>query len=155
MKKIMLVILVAITATSCFTPKMVTFQNDEFVKVYEDVPGTKNDLYLKANEWLVGIFNNAKSIIQHTDKEEGVIIGKYMMKTVISSSTMYGSSSSDVYAIIDIRLKDNKARISIKPYDYAYVEGMYQSYTKEQAVEDMEALAQSFHQSLQTKKVDF
>ncbi len=58
----------------------VKFTNDEFVKVYEDLNSSQDDLYLKANEWIVGIFKDAKSVIQDTDKEKG-IEGKYYRTT--------------------------------------------------------------------------
>ncbi|WP_107822016.1 DUF4468 domain-containing protein [Mangrovibacterium marinum] len=44
-----------------------------------EVPGTKDELYVKANEWMVRSFNNAKSVIQFQDKEAGKIMGKYLL----------------------------------------------------------------------------
>jgi hypothetical protein len=155
----MLILFVAVTAVSCYTAKTVTLSDTPFVKVYEDVNGSQDELYLKANEWMISSFKDARSVIQHSDKEEGVIIGKYLMFTT-PPVAVFGASTAtpgtDVFAIIDLRAKDNKARIEIKPYDFSYVsDGMSKEFTKEDAVTIMEDLAENFHQSLQTKKVDF
>lgn len=157
MKKLLMLLLVAVSLTSCYTTKTVTFADDEFVKVYDDVKGDQDELFLKSNEWLVGIFTNAKSVIQHSDKEDGVIIGKYLLSSIPYTSMWTGTtSSSDVYAIIDIRVKDNKARLAIKPNDYAYLtDGMNSGFTKEDAMNAMELLAGDFHQALKKQSVDF
>lgn len=159
MRKLLVLLFVTGMLTSCYTTKMLTLSDTPFVKVYDDVQGTQNELFLKSNEWMIGAFNNAKSVIQHSDKAEGVIIGKYLMLTT-SSTVVFGSPTpipgTDVYAIIDIRVKDNKARIEIKPNDFRYVsDGMSKEFTKEDAIAIMEKLSESFHEALKVKKVDF
>lgn len=42
----------------------------------DSVKGSKNDLYVKANEWMAKTFTSAKDVIQMQDKEAGKIIGK-------------------------------------------------------------------------------
>ncbi|WP_319228378.1 DUF4468 domain-containing protein [Draconibacterium orientale] len=157
MKKLLLISIVAIIATSCYTTKSVTFSDDEFVKVYDDVSGTQDQLYLKSNEWLIGIFKNAKSVVQHSDKDEGVILGKYLLTTIPFVDMLTGTSNyTDVFATIDIRLKDNKARLAIQPYDYSYLENsMNKGYNKEGIINEMEAIAEDFHSTLKEKNVDF
>lgn len=159
MKKLVLLLFITSVLTSCYTTKMLTLSDTPFVKIYDDVQGTQNELFLKSNEWMIGAFNNAKSVIQHSDKAEGVIIGKYLMLTT-SGTVVFGSPTpipgTDVYAIIDIRVKDSKARIEIKPNDFRYItDGMSKEFTKEDAVAIMEKLSESFHESLKVKKVDF
>ncbi len=41
----------------------------------------QDQLYVQANLWLVKIFTDSKSIIQFSDKEAGVIAGKYLTWT--------------------------------------------------------------------------
>jgi hypothetical protein len=159
MKKIIFIFLVATIATSCYTAKTVTLSDAPFVKVYDDITGTQDELFLKANEWMISTFKDAKSVIQHSDKEEGVILGKYLMTTtpnVMAFGASTATPGTDVFAVIDIRVKPNKARIEIKPYDFTYVsDGMGKEFSKEDATLIMEVLAESLHQILQTKKVDF
>lgn len=142
---------------SCAPPLVQFKEEDNLVQVYEDVTGTKAELYLKANNWMIETFRDAESVIQHNDKEEGVVIGKYLMAGTVQRSN-YGTSDSRVYAIIDIRVKENKARIEIKPQgEWRYdVSGFtIYSYSKEDAKMEMETLAEKFHSSLLKKDVKF
>ncbi len=75
MKNVVLIILVYLLC-GCSMASMVTAPPTESII---EVNGTKPELYERANEWMVKIFNNAKSIIQFQDKEEGTIIEKYLM----------------------------------------------------------------------------
>ena len=39
---------------------------------------TKDDIYVKANQWAVSTFRDAESVIEFSDKEAGNIMGKYV-----------------------------------------------------------------------------
>lgn len=150
----MLIILTTVALTSCYTSQIVTFSPEEFVKVYSELEGTQNDLFLKANDWMIKNFVDATSVIQHSDKEDGVLIGKYLLYGSYIPG-MYAVDSR-IYAIIDIRVKDGRARIHIQPDNYSYTQGMIgEPFTKEKATAAMNALAQSFYDSLHTQKVEF
>jgi len=69
-----------------------------------EVKGSKNELYIKSNEWMVRNFNNAKSVIQFQDKEAGKIMGKYRM-----------NSGPELFSLISIIVKDNAVKIEIEP----------------------------------------
>lgn len=159
MKSITIFQLFAVVALSSCMATQITFKEDEYVsKIFEDTPGTKDELFLKANRWMVAAFNNAESVIQHSDKVEGVIIGKYLMSGTISSGYMGVVTDTRVYAIVEIRVKDSKAKIDIKPqgswrYDDSGM-SVY-DYSKEKAIKDMNTLANSFHQSLLKQEADF
>jgi len=149
--------LVFFILASCAMQTVTFTESENYVQVYEDVTGDKNSLYLKANDWMISNFNDATSVIQHSDKEEGVLIGKYLMSGTMQGSR-YGTADSRVYAIIDIRVKDQKARIEIKPIgSWTYdPNGMtIFQYSKDKAKADMKILAESFHQSLIKKGVEF
>jgi hypothetical protein len=150
-------ILCLLSLVSC-APSLVSFSEDEnFIQVYEDLKGTQNEIYLKANDWMIKQFKDATSVIQHSDKEDGVIIGKYLMYGNLSSG-MYGATSdSRVYAIIDIRVKDNKARLEIKPQAFKYdPSGMtIYYYSKADCIRDMKLMGESFYQALQKDAVKF
>ena len=79
-----------------------------------EVPGTKEELFVKANEWMVRTFNNAKSVIQFQDKEAGKIMGKYLMFSISQVNT-------DVYSLITISVRDKATKIDIEPMgDWKY-----------------------------------
>jgi hypothetical protein len=122
----------------------VKFTENEFIKVYENLNSLQDDLFQKSNEWIVSFFRDAKSVIQHTDKEKGVIIGKYLMNSYV-----------EVYVTIDIRVKDGRARLAITPNDYFYYETKKLSYTKKDAINDMNQLAQSYYEKIKSKEIDF
>lgn len=108
-------IAVLVLITSCAPLKTISkteFKKEEII----DVPNTsKNDLYVKANEWMVSNFGNADSVIEFSDKEEGTILGKYLLQGQVVS-TGYGTSDTRIFAKIDIRVKDNSTKIMIEPY---------------------------------------
>ena len=153
MKTMYLIPLLLLYACS---PSLISFTEDErFIEVI-DVPGSKNELYLKANDWMIQTFNSAESVIQHSDKEEGVVIGKYLMHGSVSSG-VYGAADTRVYAIIDIRVKDDRARLEIKPLDWYYdASGMtvYQ-FSKQDAINAINRLSDSFYKGLTKESVEF
>lgn len=155
--KARLISLFAIVLLSC-TPSLISFtESEHLAEVYDDVAGSQDQLYLKANSWMIAAFNNAESVVQHNDKVEGVIIGKYLMHGGMSTS-MYGTVDTRVYAIIDIRVKNDKARIEIKPQgSWAYdASGMtVYNYSKQDAQREIVELAQSFHKALLKEDVEF
>lgn len=75
----------------------------------------KNENYIKANEWMVETFNNAESVIQFTDKEAGIIKGKYVMREGVTSSSAYAASIPAFSVIITLRVKEGASRIEIDP----------------------------------------
>lgn len=119
--------------------------------VYE-IPGKlKNKLFLDANNWMVSTFNSAESVIEYSDKEEGAIIGKYLLSGHVRNST-YSSIDTRVYAKINIWVKDNKAKIDIKPtgeWNYDASGMTVYNYSPEQATADMNALADDFYKAIQ------
>ncbi len=113
-----------------------------------NIPNTKmNDLYVRANNWMVDTFRNAKSVVQFSDKEAGVISGRYLLGTVVAPSE-YGPGSS-AYAQIKILVKDNAAKIIVTPEPFSYMKGnMYTLYTEEDAKKDIENLIISLDSSM-------
>lgn len=86
-----------------------------------EVDGSKDELYVKANKWMVTAFNNAKSVIQFSDKEAGVVTGKYLIGQT-STSAGYYQQQSDIFALITVEVKDGATKITLSPQDYGYVE---------------------------------
>jgi hypothetical protein len=149
-------ILLIFFLSSCTSYKLVTAPKvNEFI----DVQGTKDELYIKANQWIVRTFKDAKSVIQFQDKAEGKIMGKYLMH-----STTYGGgfglystaiSSVDVYSLITISVKDNATKIDIEPmgewkYDSSGVTIF--NYSPEKAQRDINTLIQDYKKFILLKE---
>lgn len=79
-----------------------------------DLKGSKNEIYTKANLAFVDLFNSAESIIQYSDKEAGVLKGKYVSTDIGRGK---GSNLYTVYSIIEVDVKDGKYKISMKISD--------------------------------------
>jgi hypothetical protein len=164
MKNLRLVInlLIVISLISCAPTKVAVNFDAPIIKMY-DVEGTQDDLYVKANRWMITSFKDARSIIQFSDKEQGILIGRYLLR--ISPYDPY-VSEEPIYAIIEITVKDEKARISIKPDNYSYLKANAGTaywnkthdsilYSKEMAIAEIEALCEDFNRSLKVAEPEF
>jgi hypothetical protein len=117
MKKLLLLIVCVSSVLSCITatkiplesppPKIASFENGLSL----------SENYIKANEWMVETFNDPGSVIQFTDKESGIVKGKYVM---------LNDESNTFYAIITLRVKDNAYRIEIDPPSGMYSVTIYE-----------------------------
>ena len=157
-----IIFFIALSFVSCkATQMMVTFDNP-VIKVY-DAKGTKDELFVKANRWMVTVFKDARSVVQFSDKGQGTLIGKYLLR--VSPYNPY-YAEQPIYAVIEITVKDEKARISIKPDNYSYTKANYgvaywngtqdsSLYSKELALAEIEALCESFHRSLAVTEPEF
>lgn len=146
--------------TSCaMSYQTISFAEDEAViNVFDSLDATKNDLFVRANDWMVSTFSDATSVIEYSDKEAGTIIGKYLLSGVVKVGAYGSSVDTRVYAKIDIRVKDNKAKVTISPLgDWTYDPSGFTiyKYSKEQAKIDMNALAESLRIRLIKQDDDF
>lgn len=154
MKKYLILLLLF---TGCAAYQKISY-SEPFSKVYEDLPGDRNQLFVKANEWMIKTFTSAESVVEFSDKEEGVLMGKYLMFGETRTG-MYGvSSDTRVYAKIDIRIKDQRAMLTIEPMGEWYYDpsgfSIYK-FGKDQCLQEMERLSESLHTSLMAKQIDF
>ncbi len=125
-----------------------TSDSSPIVKVVPVDNVSQNDLYVRANNWMVGAFNNAKSVVQFSDKESGTITGKYYL-SAITTANQYGPGS-DAYALINIQVKDGASKITITPEKFDYMKGnMYTLYNEETAKKQVEGLITSFEDAIQ------
>lgn len=83
MKKLVLLISIIISSTSAYsqTESSIFPLNSETGEIYyseviEVNSMPQSDLFLSAKTWFVDAFKSANDVIQLTDKEEGIIIGK-------------------------------------------------------------------------------
>jgi hypothetical protein len=141
-------ILSFLVINSCAITKTVNI-DEPYIKIYSNLPGSKNDLFVRANIWFVTTFNDAKSVIQFSDKEKGVILGKFILHP--------GITETEVNAVIEIRVKDEKAKISIVTNSWKYDKSgssLYR-YSVENAVNDIQYFCISFQEAMNKKEIDF
>lgn len=115
MKKLLLISVVIVASAilkSCASPKEYLDSPDTKIEIIENKL-SKNSNYIKANEWMVNTFSDAESVIQFTDKEAGIVKGKYL---ILASTEKIGDwivTRPSFYAIITLRVKDGACRIEI------------------------------------------
>lgn len=150
-------ILLVLIFSSCTTvSKMVTLPK---VGDIIAVSGTKDDLYIKANIWMVRTFKDAKSVIQFQDKGAGKIMGKYLMNSINWGGEIgqYSNSvySKDVFSLITISVKDNATKIDIEPmgkWEFDSSGATVLSYSPEKAQADIKALIEDYKNYVTTKE---
>lgn len=159
MKNVLLISLsiLIVSLSGCIAYK--SYSSEPSVEVFENLIGKQDDLYIKANEWMVSTFNDAESVIQFADKEEGTIIGKYLIGGSLVAASQYTSAADlRVYAIVDVRVKDSKARISVTPSEWkSYDESMYPRYavTPAKIKAESELLINEFIKHMRGVDIDF
>ncbi|MBT8233433.1 MAG: DUF4468 domain-containing protein [Saprospiraceae bacterium] len=121
MNKFLMLAVASIFMTSC---AVTHFESPKDTIEVIELNDTKDKLYIKANEWMVTTFGSAKSVIQFSDKDEGIIKGKYLMKEG-QARTQYVPETKDYFAIITIRVKENASKIEISPVGKFYSQKMY------------------------------
>jgi hypothetical protein len=91
-------------------------ENDAVVvqKVIE-VPGqTKDQLYNAVREFLVVNYNDANSVIQIDNKDDGIIVGKGIFGDIYCTEVFLGSAvKNSFWHIIKCEIKDEKLRVTI------------------------------------------
>jgi hypothetical protein len=114
MKKIFFcMVLIGSMFTACLTAGKKADEPIVYSEVVEMENLSKDTLYTKANMWFVDAFNNAESVIQFSDKESGIIKGKYIFPGI---GYDFGYRV-DVGSTITIEVRDNRYRISFADPD--------------------------------------
>ena len=145
---------------SCGTIKTITVQEPKET-IIEYLDGTQAELFVKANEWLVSTFKDASSVIEFSDKESGALIGKCLMFGARDATfTIYGSVENDnrVYAKIDIRVRANRAKISINPvssWRYDPSGWTIYGYGADDFYNDADRMIISFEDAMRKENIDF
>ena len=161
MKRLLLAAAPIITLISCTVIPTVTVSFPEtIVTTLTELDSSQDELFIKANEWMIAAFNDAESVIQYSDKEAGTLIGKYLLggSAAEKISAYFSTPENRVYAIIDLRVKDNKARLSIKPdseWTYRSYENVLSVVSEESVLKKIEILSESLKKSLVRDAIDF
>jgi hypothetical protein len=116
MKKLLYLLLIVLMASCApLNPSYFSYKEFSAEKVVS-VEKNKSDLFLGANTWMIESFNDPASIIKYSDKEEGAIIGQYLMEGNYSAGSAYiPATDTRIFATISIVVKDNSTKIKIVP----------------------------------------
>ena len=99
-------------------------QQISFTTVIDAPNKTKDELFTILNNWFVASFNSGKSVIQMTDKEQGVIIAKGYLSGVGSRTGFSKSVTVGEYIIIRLDIKDAKIRLITSIQEYCMETGI-------------------------------
>jgi len=114
MKKITFcLVFIGIIFSACLSTGATAAEPIAYSEIVDVKNLSKDALYTKANMWFVDTFKNAGSVIQFSDKEAGIIKGKYI-SSGIGSDFGY---RVDVGSTITVEMRDNRYRISFTDPD--------------------------------------
>jgi hypothetical protein len=109
MKSLILLFGIVLTISCAPTQPVTLIPLEKGVEI--DVVGTKDELWVEANLHLVDVMNNPNYVIEFSDKEAGVIKGKYLIDSPIN---LYGMvTTGGTYATFMIKATDNHLSITI------------------------------------------
>jgi hypothetical protein len=107
MKRVLLVFsLVMVFFLACATSGAKVAEPVTYSEIVDVTGVSQSVLYTKANMWFVDAFRSARSVIQFSDKESGVIKGKY-----IGSRFMTGMYFCQISSTITVEVKEGKYQI--------------------------------------------
>ena len=82
-------------------------------------PGkNKDELFVLLNSWFVASFNSGKSVVQMSDKEQGIILAKGYLSGVGHRVGFAKSVTVGEYIIIRLDVKDEKVRLITSIQEY-------------------------------------
>jgi hypothetical protein len=94
------------------------YGNITYTKVVE-LPGmTKDQIFSAAQNYFAYRYKDAQSVIQKSDKDEGVIIGKGLFLDVYSAMDFSATNYFSVWHLLRIDAKDGKMRVILTLTDY-------------------------------------
>ncbi|UGU17719.1 DUF4468 domain-containing protein [Sinomicrobium kalidii] len=158
MKKQLLILFIIANVFGACSVKYIPVTMEPVEKTFE-IDGSKEDLYVKANNWMAETFVSSKSVIQFADKEAGIVTGRYLFKDFGGVNLYSGYKDfGEIYAIIKIQVKDNASKITIDAEDFTEVQSsLNESYrfTKEKAIQKINDLITSYESYLRNTDSSF
>lgn len=137
MKKFLLLLLIVfIHSCGIYTPKYYDAEPKSFEL---EIKENKKHLFVKSNNWMVQYFNSPESVIQYSDKEYGVINGKY---NYLLNSSMGNKQYEYIHLRIDAR--KNKVRLIVDPLPIRYGDDYYLSQIKTKVDEVLIEISNDF-----------
>lgn len=91
-------------------------------RVIDNIPGTKEDIYIKVISFFTRIYKDANSVLQTDDKDAGVIIGKgYFKDLYVFKKNMIVVCTFSTYHVLRVDIKDGRVRVICNASDWDYV----------------------------------
>ena len=115
------IFVISLLFISCAPHKVLTQTGEYKVQTIDSVPGTKSELFVKANEWVAKRFNSAKDVIQMHDKEAGKLIVKAEMESY--QTPLIAGVNYYVNYTLSIDVKDNKCKMLFSDFILDYEQG--------------------------------
>ena len=119
MKRFIITLIFALSVATLFAQEMYISPDTAFEKqslnwtfvgvIYVDSTASKESLYQRSRQWFSENFKDSKSVIDNSDKEDGIIFGK-------GSISMGRSEDGFVNFKIEIRCKQGRIRYVIKDF---------------------------------------
>ncbi|MDY7026706.1 MAG: DUF4468 domain-containing protein [Spirochaetota bacterium] len=116
MKQTILLLISAAMLFGCASATTVMSEDPQVIEIIE-VDASVSDIFRLSNEWMVETFNSAEAVIQYTDKEEGVLMGKGVSEIPVTLG------SWRIGYTLKIETREGKARISIYDMTFAVKSG--------------------------------
>lgn len=82
---------------------------------------SKNELYLRAHDWIIKSFNSPKDAVQLSDKEAGKVICK-TLTTQSAGKGLFGKIVMDIYYLLTIETRDDRYKITASNFVHQYSE---------------------------------
>lgn len=120
-----LIILTCIFALTACAPKRKLIVKEDYPNPFEfelidTLTGNKDEIYVKAHEWISKTYGSAKTVIDMQDKQAGKLVGKALTTVTISSQSIYGrlAHEDEVTYIMTIDVKDGRYRCVISHFNH-------------------------------------
>ena len=113
MKNLIIILILFAVMASCAS-KREAISTPEMTGTIDVPQRSQSYLYAKANRWIVTTFDEPKLVVQFSDKEEGLVIGKYL----IFATDREDKKCPMIYSTFNINTKDGSARIVIDKNSY-------------------------------------
>ncbi|MCL1943574.1 MAG: DUF4468 domain-containing protein [Candidatus Azobacteroides sp.] len=92
-------------------------------RVIDDIPGTKNEIYINVKNYFSRTYKDSKSVLQTDDKDAGTVIGKGYYSNFYSTNYIMSSVKFSAYHILRIDIKDGKVRVICSVSDMDIISG--------------------------------
>ena len=157
MKKVSLLVFLTLLFISCATTSASKSTKETLPdrQTIIDVEGlNQEELFVKANVVLVDLFKKSSSVIQFSDKSNGIIKGKFIIPEVWSGIYCYR-----INATITVEVKDFKTRLTISDIYATFVGdaigGRYLSDGRDIKIETESKLGEKVQEELKNFEMNF
>lgn len=79
---------------------------------------SKDQIFNKAATWLATTYKSSKAVIQHSDKDNGIIVGKANFSYDLTN--MFAVNKGIINYTITIGAKDNKYKIELSGFSFSF-----------------------------------